>query len=245
MLASKNQWAFGHCCCCGLDRAADQAELQLRAGRADQGTLGLVAVPIVSCGSFSPTLPPHSDSLCLGKGPRWDGERLGDDADEKHDPVQAKLSLLEVRVSLPTKPRVALSITSPWMCLPLAWGSPFQQQFSGQQQQLHIMSAKPKRLQEPELLLGHQGKGTTCRCNQHPATTGLLVLKAATFSYGSRAFSCLSGRDACRHGSSLAVLVVLPSSRVTLTVPVRPSRPSGGLGCSPARDCPRCQAAPG
>lgn len=126
-----------------------------------------------------------------GKGPGWDGERLGDDADEKHHLGQAKASLLEVRVSHPTKPCVALSTTSPWICLPLARGSPLQL-FLGQQQQLYIPSAKPKRPQEQELLLGHRGKSTECRSKQRPAATGLLLLKAAELSYGNRGFYFLA-----------------------------------------------------
>lgn len=84
-------------------------------------------------------------------------------------------------MSHPTKPCVALSTTSPWICLPLARGSPLQL-FLGRQQQLYITSAKPKR---SLLLLGHRGKGTAHRSKQCPAAMGLLVLKAAEFSYGN------------------------------------------------------------
>lgn len=93
-------------------------------------------------------------------------------------------------MSHPTKPCVALSTTSPRICLPLARGSPLQL-FLGQQQ-LYITLAKPKRPQEQELLLRLRGKGTASHSKVRPATTGLLVLKAAEFSYGNRVFYFLA-----------------------------------------------------
>lgn len=79
-----------------------------------------------------------------------------------------------------------------------------------------------------------------CHSEQCPATTGRVL-----WEWGFSFPGCLSGRDANRHGSSLADLAVLPSSLVTLTVPVRPAMESDSLGCSTTRVCPGCQATPG
>lgn len=187
---------FGHCCCCELDRAADQAELQTRLSSSSE-----LDVPTENAWPGGHprhklrVLLPHAPTPkthCAGeKGPGWDGERLGDDEDEKHHLGQAKASVLEVRVSQPTKPCVALSTTSPQMCLPLARGSPLQL-FLGQEQQLYITLAKPKQPQEQELLLRPRGKGTASHSKVRPATTGLLVLKAAEFSYGNGGFYFLA-----------------------------------------------------
>lgn len=109
------------------------------------------------CGDCPHRKLPHAPTpfrltMQVKRAPRW--EKLGDDADEKKHLGQDKLSLLEVRESRPTKPRVAQSTTSLWMCLPLARGSGLQL-LLGQQQQLYIMPVKPKRPQEQERLLGH------------------------------------------------------------------------------------------
>jgi len=142
-----------------LDQGAERAELQPGAGRAGRGPRGLVAVPIASRGSVCPTLPPLSDSLCRWEGP-WVGWRAaGGWCGWEAPPWPGQWSLPEVRVSHPTKPRVASSTTSPRTRLPLARGSPLQLLLG----QLCIPSAKPKWPQEQELLLGHRGKGAARR----------------------------------------------------------------------------------